>query len=82
MGIMRTLVVASIILAAAVAPAAAEAKRYLVAFREGSTPAQREAALKALGATKADDLSEIGALVAEIPGDAFSMNAFAEAAAL
>ncbi|UPT74940.1 MAG: S8 family peptidase [Elusimicrobiota bacterium] len=49
------------------AASAAPSKRYLVAFREGTTPAQREAALKQLGAAKADDLSEIGALVAEVP---------------
>ena len=60
--------------------ASAAGTRYLVAFKEGTTAAQREAALKELGATKADDLSEIGVLVAEIP-EAKMFSAFAEKAA-
>lgn len=60
---------------------AAGAKRYLIAFKDGTSAAQREAALRSLGATQADDLSEIGALVAELP-DSKMFSAFAEKAAL
>ena len=78
---MKKKLVALIALAAlAAAPAAAGGKRYLIGFREGATPAQRAAALKALGASQADDLSEIGALVAEVPENAAAFSAFAERA--
>ncbi|MEK7384682.1 MAG: hypothetical protein AAB262_15545, partial [Elusimicrobiota bacterium] len=60
----------------AAVPAAASAKRYLVGFREGTTPAQQAAALKILGATEVDDIAEIGAIVAEISGGAQSFQAF------
>lgn len=60
---------------------AAGAKRYLIAFKDGTSAAQRQAALRSLGATQADDLSEIGALVAELP-EAKMFSAFAEKAAL
>jgi subtilisin family serine protease len=78
---MKKLIVMSVL--AALMPvyaSAAGAKRYLIAFKDGTTPAQREAALKYLGASKADDLSEIGALVAELP-EAKMFSAFAEKAA-
>lgn len=63
-----------------VAASAAGSKRYLIAFKDGTTAAQRQAVLKSLGATQADDLSEIGALVAELP-EAKMFSAFAEKAA-
>ncbi|OGS01625.1 MAG: hypothetical protein A2V88_14400 [Elusimicrobia bacterium RBG_16_66_12] len=67
----------------AAAPAAASVKRYLVGFREGTTPAQQAAALKSLGAVEVDGLSEIGALVAEISEGAQSFQTFeAQAQAL
>ena len=78
---MKKLIVMSVL--AALMPmcaSAAGAKRYLIAFKDGTTAAQREAALRYLGATKADDLSEIGALVAELP-EAKMFSAFAEKAA-
>ncbi len=77
---MMKLIAAVVVSALASAPAAAEGKRYLVGFREGSTPAQRAAALKRLGASQADALPEIGALVAEVPAGAVAFSAFAEAA--
>lgn len=61
--------------------AAAGGKRYLVGFKDGTTEAQRRAALRELGATQVDDLSEIAALVAEVPGDKVRLQAF-EAQAL
>ena len=64
---MKKILVMSVLAALVPVCASAAGTRYLVAFKEGTTSAQREAALKQLGATKADDLSEIGALVAEIP---------------
>ena len=73
----------AMLILAALMPASASAvgaKRYLIAFKDGTTPARREAALRALGATKADDLSEIGALVAELP-EAKMFSAFADKAA-
>jgi subtilisin family serine protease len=63
------------------APASADGgKRYLIGFREGTTPAQRQAALKSLGAVQADDLSEIGALAADVPADVVTFRAFEEQA--
>ena len=61
---------------AAPAAAAPSGKRYLVGFRDGATAAQKTAALKTLGATQADDLSEIGALVADVPAGVVSFRAF------
>ncbi len=79
---MKKIIVMSVLVALMpVCASAAGAKRYLVAFKDGTTAAQREAALKSLGATKADDLSEIGALVAEVP-EAKMFSTFAEKAAL
>ena len=60
----------------AAAPASAEGKRYLVGFREGTTPAQMSAALKSLGAAEVDEISEIGAVLAEVSGGASSFQAF------
>lgn len=77
---MKPIVVSLLAALMAVPASAAGGKRYLVAFREGTTAVQREAALKELGATKADDLSEIGALVAELP-EAKMFSAFSEKAA-
>ncbi len=78
---MKKLIVMSVLVALMpVCASAAGAKRYLIAFKDGTTSAQREAALKELGATKADDLSEIGALVAELP-EAKMFSAFSEKAA-
>ena len=71
---MKKIIVMSVLAALMpVCASAAGAKRYLVAFKDGTTAAQRDAALKSLGATKADDLSEIGALVAELPEGVPSM---------
>ncbi|MBI3288462.1 MAG: S8 family peptidase [Elusimicrobia bacterium] len=79
---MKKLIGVLVLAALLVGPAiAADGKRYLVAFRDGTTAAQREAALKELGATKTDDLSEIGALVADVPGEAKMFSAFAAKAA-
>lgn len=79
---MKKLIALTIVALLTPAFASAEgAKRYLIAFKDGTTPAQREAALRSLGATQADDLSEIGALVAELP-EAKMFSAFAEKAAL
>lgn len=64
----------------AAAPASAQGKRYLIGFREGATDAQKRAALKRLGATEADAIPEIGALVAEVPASAVAFSAFAEQA--
>ncbi len=78
---MMKLIAMSILAALMPASAsAAGAKRYLIAFKDGTTPARREAALRALGAAKADDLSEIGALVAELP-EAKMFSTFADRAA-
>ncbi|PIR16620.1 MAG: hypothetical protein COV48_09575 [Elusimicrobia bacterium CG11_big_fil_rev_8_21_14_0_20_64_6] len=63
-----------------VCAAASGAKRYLIAFKDGTTAAQREAVLLSLGAIQSDDLSEIGSLVAELP-EAKMFSAFAEKAA-
>jgi subtilisin len=66
---------------AVLSPASAIASgRFLIAFRDGTTPAQREAALRTLGATASDDLSEIGALVAEVTEDK-TFTTFADEAA-
>ncbi len=69
----------------ALTPASASAvggKRYLIAFKDGTTPAGREAALRALGATQVEDLAEIGALVIEIAeAKMFSASASADKAA-
>ena len=73
---LRAIRIAAIIAALAQTGWAAGGTRYLVSFRDGTTPAQREAALRELGASKADDLSEIGALVAEVPGDQVSAKNF------
>ncbi len=70
----------SVLAVIAATSASAAGTRYLVAFKEGTTAAQRSAALKQLGATQADDLSEIGALVAELP-DSKMFSAFSEKAA-
>jgi len=56
-------------------------KRYLVGFRDGTTIEQRRAALKALGASEADAIPEIGALVAEVPDGVVSFRAFEAGAA-
>ena len=49
---MKKLIVMSVLASLLpVCASAAGAKRYLVAFRDGTTVAQREAALKSLGAT-------------------------------
>ena len=78
---MRKLIALSLLaVLVPVCASASGAKRYLIAFKDGTSPAQREAALRGLGATKADDLSEIGALVAEVP-DSKMFSAFAEKAA-
>ena len=63
----------------AAAPAAGS-RRYLIAFKAGTTAVQREAALRGLGAIKADDLSEIDSLVAEVSG-AKMFSTFAQTAA-
>ncbi len=77
---MKQLLAMIVVAASLPVAASAASKRYLVAFRDGTTPAQRESALKELGAAKADDLSEIGALVAEVPEQKM-FSAFAEKAA-
>ncbi len=78
---MKKLIVLSLLAAfSSVSARAAGGKRYLIAFKEGTTAAQRAAALKELGASQADDLSEIDALVAELP-EAKMFSAFAEKAA-
>ncbi|MCM2303414.1 MAG: S8 family peptidase [Elusimicrobia bacterium] len=78
---MKKLIVLSVLaVLMPVCASAAGAKRYLIAFKDGTTSAQREAALRSLGASKADDLSEIGALVALLP-EAKMFSAFAEKAA-
>ena len=79
---MKKTILALLVLAIAGAPAlAAGGKRYLIAFKDGTTPAQRQAALRELGAAQTDELSEIGALVAEVNGDGKMFSAFAEKAA-
>jgi subtilisin family serine protease len=77
---MMKLIAVVVLAALASGPAAAEGKRYLIGFRDGTTPAQRAAALKKLGASQADAIPEIGALVAEVPSDAVSFSAFSEEA--
>lgn len=80
---MKKLIVLAV-LSVLVAPSVADAsgKRYLVGFREGTTPAQRAAALERLGARQSDDLPEIAALVAELDETRTSFMAFeAQAAA-
>ncbi|MBI3565778.1 MAG: S8 family peptidase [Elusimicrobia bacterium] len=77
---MKRLIAAIVLAAVASAPAAAEGKRYLIGFKDGTTPAQRAAALKALGASQSDDIPEIGALVAEVPAGAVTFAAFSESA--
>jgi len=78
---MKILIAAFVCAAFAASPAAAEGKRYLIGFREGTAPERRAAALRELGASEADALPEIGALVAEVPEDAVKFGAFAEKAA-
>lgn len=73
---MKKLIAVLALALLAAAPAAASAKRYLVGFRDGTTPAQRAAALKSLGAAEVDDISEIGALVAEVPDGAATFQTF------
>jgi subtilisin family serine protease len=73
---MVKMIVAAALAALWCAPADAAGKRYLVGFREGTTPEQRRAALRELGAAQVDDLSEIAALVAEVPGDTVRLQAF------
>lgn len=68
---------------AAAAPCSAEPKRYLISFREGTTPAQQASALERLGASAADAIPEIATLVAELDEAQTSFLAFeAEAGAL
>lgn len=76
-------ILAALLAAALSAPAAAASpKRYLVAFREGVTPAQKEAALSRLGVRWSDELPEIATLVAELDEARTSFIAFeAQAAA-
>jgi subtilisin family serine protease len=77
-------VIALALLSVLVAPSMADAsgKRYLVGFREGTTPQQRAAALERLGARQSDELPEIAALVAELDETRTSFMAFeAQAAA-
>ncbi|MFI5344864.1 MAG: S8 family peptidase [Elusimicrobiota bacterium] len=77
---MKT-VLGLLIAAVLTAPAFADGgKHYLIGFRDGVTPAQRAAALKSLGAAQSDDLSEIGALVAEVPADVVTFRAFEDQA--
>lgn len=71
---MKTLL-ASLLVAALAVPAAA-ANKYLVAFRDGATPAQKRAALHRLGADLADDIPEIGAQLAQLDETRTSMLAF------
>ncbi len=79
---MKTMIAAILAVMAALPAFAAGSTRYLIAFKDGTTAEQRRAALAELGATQADDLSEIGALVAEVP-EAKMFSAFsAKAAAL
>ena len=77
---MKKLIAVSVLAALIPVCASAAGTRYLVAFKEGTSVAQRAAALKSLGATQSDDLSEIGALVAELP-EAKMFSAFSEKAA-
>ncbi len=77
---MKKLIALAVLAASLPLSASAAGTRYLVAFKDGTTVAQRQAALKELGATQADDLSEIGALVAELP-QAKMFSAFSEKAA-
>ena len=80
---MKKLIGVLALLILTAAPAAASAKRYLVGFREGTTPAQQAAALKSLGAVEVDGIAEISTLVAEIAGGAQSFQTFeAQAQAL
>ena len=72
------------LIAALASPAAAtqaSSKKYLVGFREGTTPAQRAAALERLGARQSDELPEISALVAELDEARTSFMAFEAMAA-
>ncbi len=80
---MKKLIVLAVLsVLVAPSPSAAAGKRYLVAFREGSTPAQRAAALERLGARQSDAIPEIAALVAELDESRTSFMAFeAQAAA-
>jgi len=77
---MKSLMVLIVLALLPAAASAAGGKRYLIAFKDGTTAAQRQAALKSLGATQSDDLSEIGVLVAEL-SDGKMFSAFAEKAA-
>ncbi|MDE2142609.1 MAG: S8 family peptidase [Elusimicrobia bacterium] len=74
-----TLGLLALVIAAAPAFAGGD-KHYLIGFRDGVTAAQRRAALKSLGASESDDLSEIGALAADVPSDVVSFRAFEEQA--
>ena len=57
-GVIKKLIVMSVLAALMpVCASAAGAKRYLIAFKDGTTPAQRESALKYLGASKADEVA-------------------------
>lgn len=79
---MKTLLLTAVAAALALPASAAPAKRYLVAFREGASDAQKRAALERLGAWTAEEIPEIGALVAELDPRRASFMAFeAQAAA-
>jgi subtilisin len=78
---MKTLLAAFAVAALAMPAASAQPKRYLVAFREGVSQAQKEAALRRLGARPSDELPEIAALVAELDDARTSFIAFEAQAA-
>ena len=78
---MREVLALTLVMALASPAAAAPAKKYLIGFRDGTTPAQRAAALERLGARQSDELLEISALVAELDESKTSFLAFEAMAA-